>query len=249
MRFVACEKIVGYGTDKVDIKVEIPARTHYLKRNAMLLEAIGIRGRCNALSINKSKLDNEWLISLHIPNDVKVIGLSLGTNPMRWKAKGVDITYDVKSWPLERWVAVANELIAEGYFVVMIGGPKEREEIKQKDLNFPNDKHLIDLVGSTTIKQSLTIINRCSLIVGSEGGMLHCASALGVKTLTIFGGSDYKMWNPGGDYSPMISKDYDCSPCFFTSKAAYCDYHKCLLDISVNDVIKKISCILGDLDS
>ncbi|MBU5477622.1 glycosyltransferase family 9 protein [Eubacterium sp. MSJ-13] len=240
MRLARCKKIVGYGTDKVDIAVDIPQHSHYLERNRLLLNAIGIKGRDDAISIDESKLDKSWLNKLDIYDGDKIVGLSLGTNSMVWKENGRDIEYDVKSWPYEYWLKLTKQLIELGYKVILIGGIKERNELSEKNIVFPKHNKLIDLVGKTSIKESLTIINRISLLVGAEGGMMHCASAVGTTTLTIFGGSDYKIWNPGGNHSEIINLYLECAPCFCTSQGAHCDNHRCLEKITPEMVLDKI---------
>ena len=242
MRLGGCKKIVGCGTDKVDIRVWIPNRTHYLKRNSMLLEPLGIKGRENAIAINKNKLDMTWVHSLGIDHQSCVIGISLGSNPMYWTENGKSIKYDVKSWPYSYWMELTKRLIKQGYCVILLGGKRE-EEISRFLINEAEEK-LFNMAGKTSIKQSLSLINMCNIVVGCEGGMMHCASSLGVKTLTIFGGSDWKMWNPGGENSDIIRLDCDCSPCFCTAKAAHCESHRCLTDISVDMVFDGIQKIL-----
>jgi ADP-heptose:LPS heptosyltransferase len=237
MRIIGCIKIIGTGTNKVDTIVHIPPGTHYLKRNSLLLEAAGICGRNNALSINKEALDSTWLNSLNIRKESVVVGLSLGTNSFLWKEKTKALVYDVKSWSYENWFNLAETLSEKGIIVILIGGAKERNDIEELGLSFPNKTNILDFVNKTTICQSLTLLNRCNLVIGSEGGMMHCASALGVKVLTIFGGSDYKIFNPGGENSPIVSLNLDCSPCIHSSAGAHCTNRKCLNDISVNMVV------------
>ena len=134
MRLARCKKIVGCGTNKADIVVDIPDRLHYLERNRMLLNAIGIEGRKDAESIDKATLDSLWLKKLYIVDSDKVIGLSLGTNPMFWKEDGQEIKYDVKSWSYEYWLSLTSKLLAIGYKVILIGGPKEKQELSEKKI-------------------------------------------------------------------------------------------------------------------
>jgi len=241
MRYSGCKTIVGYGTDKLDVVIPIQKRTHYLKRNAMMLNAVGIKPRLNADSINVTKLDNAFVNSLPINKNKKIIALSVGTNSMKWSEKGKVIMYDVKSWDYRCWAELAEKLIASGFFVIFLGGPKEREEIKIKGIVLPSSSNIINLIGKTTIKQSLAVLSRCNLVVGAEGGMMHSASALGKKTLTIIGGSDHKCWNPGGEDSPIVRVECDNYPCFGTRKAIECNEHFCLSRITVNNVFSHIS--------
>lgn len=240
MRLVGCKKIIGTGTDKVDVRVNVPERSHYLDRNAMLLEAAGIPARTNAVSINRNKVDMEWMDDIALNEDKKVVTLSVGTNSMAWKENGVTTIYDVKSWPYDRWIKLANELTNTGYTVVLMGGKKERQEIDEFGLQIPEKLGIIDMIGKTSINQSFSLLSKSCLVVGAEGGMMHCASALGIKTLTIFGGSDYRMWNPGGKDSAIINLELECSPCFCTRRGAFCKEHKCIEGISVQMVFNKI---------
>ena len=245
MRICGCKKIIGFGTDKVDVKIDVPDGTHYLERNAMLLAPASIKGRTNAIAINHDKLDEEWLHTLAIPEDKRVIGISLGTNPMTWYEEGNTIVYDVKSWPYKYWIELINMLIQNDYYVIVLGGKKEKDELIHQELQIPIEERVIDLVGKTTIKQSLTAISRCSIMVGAEGGMMHCASSIGVKTLTLFGGSDYRVWNPGGNSGEMINLNLNCAPCFCTSIGAHCKEHKCLTKITPQMVKDRIIKIAG----
>ena len=245
MHLAGCKQIIGTGTKKVDTFVDIPERTHYLKRNALLLAPIGITGRTDALALDKAKLDMDWIYLLKIPNKRKKIAFSVGTNPMVWKGRKNIITYDVKSWSYENWFRLAIELDKRGYIVILVGGTKEQDEIKMANLSIPKGSNIYNFIGKLSLKRSLSIISICDLVVGAEGGMMHCASSLGIQTLTIFGGSDYKMWNPGGINSEIVNLFLKCSPCFCTEKAAHCKEHCCLTDISPLMVLDKIELLFN----
>lgn len=240
MRICGCEELIGYGTDKLDVIVDIPEGTHYLKRNELLLKPLGLKGRKNAIALNPAKLDMDWVKAKRLPNDRKMIGLSLGTNSMTWIEAGETIVYDVKSWPYNNWRRLTQLLVQEGYSVVLFGGKKEESEIQKESICFPHSDKVVNLVGKTSIRESLSAINQCMLMIGAEGGMMHCASSLGIRTLTIFGGSDYRVWNPGGENSPILNLHLDCAPCFCTRKGAYCQNHRCLSEITPEMVLVRI---------
>ena len=240
MRLVNCKTIVGTGYQSVDILVTEPKVCHYLESNALLLQAVGIKPRLNAISLDTQKLDQQWMKSFAVIPKIRMIGLSTGTNPMEWKEKGKITIYDVKSWPYDRWLKLAVRLGNRGFMVILIGGIKERNEMKTQNINIPNNNFILNTIGYTSIKQSLAIISQCSLMVGAEGGMMHSASALGIPTLTIIGGSDKLRWNPGGADNPTIDLNIPCAPCFATRRAAFCKKHRCLEDITVDMVEEKI---------
>jgi heptosyltransferase-2 len=247
MKWINCKNIVGTNCDKVDIKVNIPDYTHYLERNALMIKAIGINAGTSAKCININKLDHKWFHELKIDKKLPIIAISMGTNSVIWKENNVYQSYDVKSWDYFKWIKLSEKLLTDGYIVFLIGGEKEKRELEQRGLAVPKIGNTIyNFIGETTIKQSLTLLFYSTLAVGSEGGMMHCASSVGVRTLTIFGGSDYRCFNPGGSKADIINLNLDCSPCFLTPKMAQCIKHKCLENITVSMVEEKIKKILND---
>lgn len=239
MKIARCRVIIESGLKGVGNYVEEKG-LHYLELHAKWLEAAGIPGRINAKVLNRNKLDNSLSESLLRTDGHKIIGLSLGTNSMEWIEKGETVTYDVKSWPYDRWMDLAERMSLSGYVVLLLGGSKEEREMRRDGIRIPTSARIYNFVNKTAIKQSLSLVSKCDLMVGAEGGLMHSASALGIRTLTIFGGSDPKIWNPGGTKSAYISMRSDCAPCFATARAAHCKEHKCLNDITVEIVEKKI---------
>ena len=237
MRWSGCKKIVGLMPRGVDVFVELPERTHYLERDRLTLKAIGIDREMNANTIDISLTDRSILSSVQTSR--KIIALSVGTNSYEWTKDGRTVIYDVKSWAYDKWLSLAPELVRHGHEVILLGGRKELNEMHERNINIPESEHIMNFIGRTSLKQSLALLSASTLVVGSEGGMMHCAAAMGIKTLTLMGGSDYLQWRPAG--GEIINLNYDCAPCFATSRASECDYHKCLENISVEMVLEKIS--------
>jgi ADP-heptose:LPS heptosyltransferase len=81
-----------------------------------------------------------------------------------------------KSYPFEKWQIVANEL-AKHTAVIQIG---------QK-----TNRHLdncINMTGTTTFREAAAIISESSLFIGSEGGLMHAANSVGVKSVILITG-------------------------------------------------------------
>ncbi|MBQ3395650.1 MAG: glycosyltransferase family 9 protein [Synergistaceae bacterium] len=236
MRWSGCKKIVGYLKEHVDIYAEVPDRAHYLERDRLTLKATGIERDLKTDNIDVTLTDKSILTSLN--GTRKIIGLSAGTNAYTFIENGKEIIYDVKSWSYEKWVRLSEELVKHGYDVILLGGVKELNEIHERNINIPENEHIMNFIGRTSLKQSLALLSACSLVIGGEGGMMHCAAGMGIKTLTIMGGSDYLQWRPAN--GEIINLNYECAPCYATRRAIECGYHKCLENISVSMVLEKI---------
>lgn len=239
MRVIGCRKIIGSGYDKVDVFVDAKD-LHYLEFHGELLKAAGITPNLNSITLNLNSFKCSIFDKLSLHSEKPIIGLSVGTNPCKWVEDGTTFYYDVKSWQLSNWMELAEKIAKKGFVVFLFGGTKEKEDIERQNIVIPQNDNIYVFIGKTNIIESLSLVGRCNLMVGSEGGLMHSAAAFGVKTLTIFGGTDPKKWNPGGSDNSIVYMNYSCSPCFITSRAAHCPNHKCLNDITVSMVEEKI---------
>ncbi len=238
MRLGGVKKLVGYIREHVDTFADVPETAHFVERDRLTLNAAGITAPMKLKTIDEALIDYSFQNCEKIRNAQKVIALSVGTNAYPWTENGRTVIYDVKSWSYQKWRELAGRLAAQGFTVALIGGMKEQRELAEKGLVMPEGERIFNFIGRTTLKQSLALLSLCDHVVGAEGGMLHCASGLGVKTLTIFGGSDYRIWTPAG--GEIVNLGLECAPCFSTRRAPECIYHRCLENITVDMVFNKI---------
>jgi ADP-heptose:LPS heptosyltransferase len=103
-----------------------------------------------------------------------------------------------KMVPLQTLKSIAEALHQMGHKPVLLGASEEKtsaEELKAS-LSFP----VTDLVGSTTIRQSLGALANLKSMVGADTGLMHMATAVGCPTVTIFGPTPAQKW--GHYYEP-----------------------------------------------
>ena len=82
----------------------------------------------------------------------------------------------------------------------------------------------------------------------NDGGPLHMAVALGVKTVSIFGPVDDKVYGsyPPSEKHTVIKKDLPCRPCYYNFKIPVCEQDKyCLKGISADEVFNSVKNILN----
>jgi lipopolysaccharide heptosyltransferase II len=117
-----------------------------------------------------------------------------------------------RRWPKERYAEVADQLIQKyGATVVFLGG---RDEIGLVDtiMRMMKEKAL-NLTGSTTIRQAIALIERCSLFIGNDSSLMHIAAMLNVPVIALFGPGRYPIFAPYGDNNVVIREDVGCNPC------------------------------------
>lgn len=89
-----------------------------------------------------------------------------------------------KSWPAERFLAVARTL--RHLEPVFIGGPGD-------DLT-PFDEFRTQV--NASLKDTLSLMCGASLFLGNDSGPAHIAAAFGIPLVVLFGESDPVIWAP-----------------------------------------------------
>jgi heptosyltransferase-2 len=96
-------------------------------------------------------------------------------------------------------------------------------------------------LGNTTIKESLSILEKSMIVIGADTGMMHCADALGKRTISLFGGTPAEVWHPYSEKNQVIVGKTNCAPCYGKDYAIDCKERKCMESITVENVIAKIN--------
>ncbi|MDH5773838.1 MAG: putative lipopolysaccharide heptosyltransferase III [Nitrospirota bacterium] len=140
--------------------------------------------------------------------------------------------YSIKAWPLERFAAVADWFIDQGYSVALIGSQREFQ-IGQQIVNLSKQKPM-NLMGQTRLSQLTALMKRSHLLVGNDGGPMHIAAAVGCPVLGLFGPTNPAVWGPRGSHVKVIYKGLNCEECFYPGCSR--GEESCMRKISVEEV-------------
>lgn len=227
---------------KYDVEIERADGYRIADYPMLMLDAAGIERRCVDTSqlVNRAVVENAFREIGISPKARRRVGLVVGTASVGGTINGVHRSNDAKKWPSQNWIELSRALLRAGYGVVLLGGNREREEMK--DLQVPGEA--INLLGKCTILQSMGALSHSSLVIGADTGLMHCAGALDIPSLTLFGCTDYREYLPFGGKSYYIASGRACSPCFGTDKSLTCEGKDCMREISVEDVFVRAMEIL-----
>jgi lipopolysaccharide heptosyltransferase I len=97
-----------------------------------------------------------------------------------------------KQWPIERWRELIVPLLQRGIErVVIIGSPSERPQIEGI---MPTDDtaatRVVDLVGGTSIPQTMAVIAAAHFVIANDSAPLHMAVGLDRPCIGLFGPTD-----------------------------------------------------------
>ncbi|WP_136247190.1 lipopolysaccharide heptosyltransferase II [Halomonas borealis] len=147
--------------------------------------------------------DEASLASLHE-------ALGLGRRPAIAMMPGAEYG-PAKQWPLAHFRTLAEALVAEGFEVRVIGGPKDDtagETIAE------GIEHAHNLCGKTRLADAVDLLADCRQAVTNDSGLMHVAAAAGTRVQAIYGSSSPAYTPPLTEEAHIHYLALDCSPCF-----------------------------------
>jgi heptosyltransferase-1 len=120
-------------------------------------------------------------------------------------------------WQSKQWfpaqIAECAELLqAEHQLDVVLLGAKEDQPIAREAMARAHGQ-VIDLVGCTSLREALGIIERAEVAVGPDTGLMHVAAAVGTPVVSLWGATDPQRTGPYGFTDLAIQGRAPCVPC------------------------------------
>ncbi|MDA8427929.1 MAG: lipopolysaccharide heptosyltransferase II [Geobacteraceae bacterium] len=154
----------------------------------------------------------------------------------------------VKSWPLERFAAVAHaakELY--GLTAVVLGGARDLELARAVSGLFPEGT--LNLAGACSLRVTMAVLARSVAFVGNDSGVMHLAAAAGIPLVAVFGPTSPVRFGPWGVNSRIVYSGFPCSPCrqrpFTECEPSLSGRPRCIDEISESAVIDALTLLLS----
>jgi heptosyltransferase-2 len=190
-----------------DDRVEVARRLEETWRRAFAPAVVG-RGSVAVAGKPTGSCDGEPLLALH---------LGAGTA--------------AKRWPPGHWAELARRFLAEGWRVVVVGGPEDADAASALSPH-PN---LCDWTGQLTVPQTAALLERADLFVGADSGPSHLAACAGVPSVVLFSGTNrVAQWRPWSRRTRVLREPVSCRPCH--RKTCPLADHPCMSRIDVDRV-------------
>jgi ADP-heptose:LPS heptosyltransferase len=151
--------------------------------------------------------------------------------------------FPTRNWPVDRYARFAEIWSARrpaAQFAVL-GLPSLRP--KSDALRLRAGDRVIDLTGQTSLAQALAIVQRATLVLSEDCGLMHMAWVSGVPTLALFGSSRHVWSAPLGPHTRCLhSGDLECGACMEPS-CRFGDV-RCLARYSPEQVVEEAERLL-----
>ena len=145
-----------------------------------------------------------------------------------------------KQWPIAHWARFHQLATARGYELVYLRGvsPLEEQLIQELRTLVPG----ANILPKLDLPRLLVAIKSADAAVSNDTGPMHFATALGVKTVAIFGPSLEKRWYPiGAEHRLLRAKDCECIWGTFVCRRK----NHCLAEITPEMVLENLKGLLA----
>lgn len=237
------ESRIGYGCPHLrerlnglftNIKVcPLESERHVIDLALSLLRPLNITKIDKETRFNIPKEDEEYIDTF-----IREKGLNRGKalviiNPgAGWKTK---------LWGTANYAALADMIATKNKAdIVITWGPREEEmatEVRSKM------KERGILSPPAPLPSFISLLKRCTLLVGADTGPLHLAAALGKRCVGIYGPSDPSRNGPYGEGHRVVYKKMGCSNCY----KRVCDDLSCMQTITPAEVYGEVDSLLKEI--
>ncbi|MGO9371277.1 MAG: glycosyltransferase family 9 protein [Syntrophobacteraceae bacterium] len=122
---------------------------------------------------------------------------------------------------------------------LLVGGPGEAaigSEIESQMRSKP-----LNMIGRTSVRQLMALLASVQLVITNDSGPMHIAAAFDRPIVALFGPTDHSTTSPLSSRFSLVRKETECAPCL---KRQCPTDHRCMADISVNDVLHAVETLL-----
>jgi len=114
-----------------------------------------------------------------------------------------------KTWSSDRFIEVIDWLTGEvgllpNARVAVFAAPNEEEDAYKVLSSIPKDRQ-IDLIAIVDPGTAAACLRLCDFYIGNDSGLMHCAAAVGIPTLGLFGPSYPNIYAPWGGEAFFVS--------------------------------------------
>lgn len=152
-----------------------------------------------------------------------------------------------KQWNPERFAQAADDFcrsFAPSKKVILLGERSETDLLEKVKALMKTSALTVSFA---PLDQVSALLLRSDAVLCNDGGLMHLANALGVKTVSIFGPVDEVAYGPYGGQAmrQVLTQDVPCRPCYKRFHFPPCPYERrCLTELPVEKAVaalKKIA--------
>jgi ADP-heptose:LPS heptosyltransferase len=149
-------------------------------------------------------------------------------------------TWPAKAWANPEIIRLWFDLRDRGYSPLVVPGPGDETMMAVLREELPPEA----FAPPTNLAELTDLFRLCRVFIGTDCGGRHLATALGLRTVTVFGPTDAQGWNPGHPWHVAVKSDVECLGCDL--KKCPVPGHPCLDQLPASAVVAGLVRVLQD---
>jgi ADP-heptose:LPS heptosyltransferase len=149
--------------------------------------------------------------------------------------------WESKLWFPEQ-IAECSRMIQERYGldVVLLGS--RQDEMVAAEAQARWNRRVTNVVGQTSLRESVGIIARARVSIGPDTGLMHIAAAVGTPVVSLWGATNPSRSGPYRFEHLVIQGTAPCSPCYLK----HCPIGRtCMRSITTEEIAEKVALALA----
>ncbi len=208
---------------------------HAIEQNFRLFEFALERKikRSEKMTIDLIHTDRELAEDFILQNSLKgkvLVGIHAGSDTFKNMEK--------KRWNWRKYAGLIKSFRdCENIHFILFGG-KAENRLNERICSEAGRN--CSVLKNASFFHSAALVEKCSVFVSGDTGLMHTASALKVPVISIFGPTSSVYARPLNEGSVVVKKDHPCVPCYeYSTSPLSCSQerkYKCLDDITVEEI-------------
>jgi len=140
-----------------------------------------------------------------------------------------------KQWLPDRFAAAACRVARDMGGQIAIFGSQAERDLCEYVAEACTTAPARNFAGETSLAEFIEMAAACRVYLTNDSGAMHIASALGTRTVTVFGATDDVGTGPTGPLARIVREPVECSPCL--KRECPID-HRCMTRVEADRVAR-----------
>jgi lipopolysaccharide heptosyltransferase II len=153
-------------------------------------------------------------------------------------------TIALKRWDVERFAALADDLVDKrGVRIVFTGqGPEEEVLVREAIAMMRSRERAVSACDRLSVRELTALLEAATFVVSNDTSVMHLTGLVGTPVVAFFGPTEPRIYGPRGEGDVVFYKSLFCSPCLsnYNLKMSRCVNPICMRAITVDDVVSGI---------
>lgn len=132
-----------------------------------------------------------------------------------------------KRWPEEYYATVANEKLAAGWQVWILGSAND-QSVSEKIMQL-TEQQCVNLTGKTRLEEAVDLLSLANVVITNDSGLMHIAASLRKPLIAVYGPTTQSFTPPLTEKAKILSTSLPCQPCF--QRVCPLQHHRCMREL------------------